>query len=410
MIKEIELEKGVKLIAGENIVNNCTYVSLTFAGGYSIDKKYEISHFVEHILMGFDYMVDGKIQPNEFMGCMRADARTRNHHVEFTFCVTDEAELKQKLEVLKHCFNDVVITKESLEREKVTIIDEHYQEGYSPEDLEYIERRYKKIMPNDIRAHIKNNFTADNLTICTIGKLDEDVLITMFNDFVSSLRLTGNRNTLPPNFSGEIQDVSIGTIKPKCNNLKIVYTTKMTFNSKKARRMVELLYSLLQNYRIGIRKQLRHEKRLIYRSSVPEISYGKQLEITIYCREKNIEAVIEETEKYINSLASNGLTQKDFDLVKLTRIDFLKSRPIHLRADTVRKVLNDFVTNRNSTADLEIQQEFLEIQKSGLDYSKKTEQIDMISSITKEEFNEFIKNFFKNAEISVKIDGNQKDL
>lgn len=32
MIKEIELNKGVKLIAGDNIVNRCTYVTLVFVG------------------------------------------------------------------------------------------------------------------------------------------------------------------------------------------------------------------------------------------------------------------------------------------------------------------------------------------------------------------------------------------
>ena len=53
MIKEIPLNKGVKLITGANLVNGCTYVSLSFVGGYSSEKMLELSHLSEHIYFGY---------------------------------------------------------------------------------------------------------------------------------------------------------------------------------------------------------------------------------------------------------------------------------------------------------------------------------------------------------------------
>lgn len=45
MIKEIELNKGVKFIFGENIVNRCSYVTLVFVGGSSKAKVFGASAF-----------------------------------------------------------------------------------------------------------------------------------------------------------------------------------------------------------------------------------------------------------------------------------------------------------------------------------------------------------------------------
>ena len=55
MIKEIELNKGVKLIAGDNIVNRCTYVTLVFVGVSSKQKYLEQAHLVEHIISTFKF-------------------------------------------------------------------------------------------------------------------------------------------------------------------------------------------------------------------------------------------------------------------------------------------------------------------------------------------------------------------
>lgn len=42
MIKEIELNKGVKVIAGDNIVNRCSYVTFVFVGGSSKAKEFPV--------------------------------------------------------------------------------------------------------------------------------------------------------------------------------------------------------------------------------------------------------------------------------------------------------------------------------------------------------------------------------
>ena len=414
MIKEIELEKGVKLIAGENIVNNCTYVSLTFAGGYASEKYFELAHLVEHIFLGFDYLVDGKIQPNKYMGNMRADARTKDDRVEFTFCVTSEEELKEKLDVLIHCFNDVVITKEDLEKEKITIFDELYQDGSTLEYIEKVKNTFKKLKVKDVQDYIKTNFNANNLTICTIGKLGEGVLIEDLNNLIFSLP-QGKRISVPSGIGKQRCEIGASQTDNKiAQKVKVCYLTDLNITGDKERILYDLLRFYLDNFRVGIKKILRREKRLVYRTQVFGTSYkNADLIVTAYSKEENLEQVIEETEKYISTLAANGLKERDLEFIKQVRIDFLKSRPIHITENIIRDIFDDYSKTQNSKIDKQILSKFIDENKESFDnYNPKDVEtmIKDISSVNLHEFNEFVKNFFKNAEIVAKIDGNQKDL
>ena len=50
MIKEIELNKGVKFIFGENIVNRCSYVTFVFVVGASKAKEFPVKiHIYEDL-------------------------------------------------------------------------------------------------------------------------------------------------------------------------------------------------------------------------------------------------------------------------------------------------------------------------------------------------------------------------
>lgn len=89
MIKETELNKGVKFIFGENIVNRCSYVTLVFVGGSSKQKYLEQAHLVEHIISIFKYKINGEIKQNSLLGSSKADARTQNDNMSFSFAFTN---------------------------------------------------------------------------------------------------------------------------------------------------------------------------------------------------------------------------------------------------------------------------------------------------------------------------------
>ena len=87
MIQDIRLSHGVRLIAGQNIVNASTYIMLKFIGGHSVQRYLELGHLCEHVVSGFDYMVGGVRSDNMYMGSKKADARIESDCMMFSFCV-----------------------------------------------------------------------------------------------------------------------------------------------------------------------------------------------------------------------------------------------------------------------------------------------------------------------------------
>ncbi len=403
MIKEIDLNRGVKLIAGGNIVNQCSYVTLVFVGGASEQKYLEQAHLVEHIISTFKYRVNEKIQLNTLLGSAKADARTQNDNMSFSFAVTNFNDLIEKLQTLSHCINDVVITKEDLEKEKQTIIDELIYADFSTEYIEKVSADFKKLTIKDIEEYIAKNLTSDNLIIYTLSNSSVDEIANCLNEFVDSLKHTNYKNKITKEPGIWAKDKS----EHQHSEVYVTYKLNKPITTERERCLFDLLRLYAQNFRIGIKKPLRHEKRLIYRSDVYTSGVDRADLITkIYCKEDNTDAVTEEAIKYFDDLFNNGVSEENFEFIKKNYQDFLYSRPMHIPQRLVVKIGEEYLKNKNSNIDNEFQQNLINNEIESIkkyDKQKNDKIIELLNTLNVQDFNEFIKTYLQNSTFTIKI-------
>ncbi len=416
-MKEIKLKKNVKLLIGDNIINPLTYVTISFTGGYSSEKKLELSHLTEHIFICFNYMIDGKVVSNPYMDNMHADARTEDDRVEFTFCVRDRLELHEKLEVLSHCFNDIVITDKELEREKITIIDELYQNGSSMEYIHKVERDFRTVTIEDVRRYIRENFSTDNLTITTIGRLDEQSIVDEMDELVSYLPTNNRKNTFNPDILDKWEAEGIRTQLGEKNSeeLKLVFFTNNEVSTLRGKALFDLLALYLDNFRLGVKKRLRQEKRLAYRTHIWINDKREEMCYQIHCRQENIDEVIKETIAYFDEVCNKGVTEQDLELIKRDKLRNYEARPFHLLARVIRTISDKYLSTRDESTDVEIQQKILQdeeasVKKYNNERQQYVEKIEIIKSITADEMNEFIKKYFLGSRLVVKVNKEEKKI
>lgn len=407
MIKEIELNKGVKFIFGENIVNRCTYVTLVFIGGASKQKYLEQAHLVEHIVSCFSYKINGKIQSNTLLGSSKADARTENSSISFSFAVTNLNDLVEKLQILSHSLNDVVITKEDLEKEKQTIIDELIYADFSTEYIEKVKNDFKKLTIVDIREYIAKNLTSDNLIIYTMSPVGTNELTNCLNNFVDSLKHTNHKNEITKKPGIWAKDKG----DHQHSKIYIIYKLNKLIKTEKESCLFDLFWLYVQNFRLGLKKPLRHEKRLIYRSDIYSSSVDRSDFIAkIYSKDDNADIVTEEALAYFEDLFNNGVTNENFEFIKKNYQDFLYARPMHVPQRMIVKIMEEYLKNKNFHIDEEMQQNLLYSENETVkkyNQQKMDEMINFISTISVEEFNEFIKLHFSSSECTIKIENDQ---
>lgn len=407
MIKEIELNKGVKVIAGDNIVNRCSYVTFVFVGGSSKQKYLEQAHLVEHIISIFKYKINGEIKQNSLLGSSKADARTQNDNMSFSFAVTNLSDLVEKLQILSYSINDVIITKEDLEKEKQTIIDELIYADFSTEYIEKVKNDFKKLTIENIREYIAKNLTSDNLIIYTLSPANANELTNCLNNFVDSLKQTNHKNKITKKPGIWAKDKG----EHQHSEIYLTYKLNKPIKTEKEQCLFDLFWLYVQNFRLGIKKPLRHEKRLVYRADVNTSSADRSdLVAKIYCKDDNTDVVIEEALAYFEDLFNNGVTNENFEFIKKNYQDFLFSRPMHVPQRMVVKISEEYLKNKNFHIDEEMQQNLLDSENETVkkyNKQKTDEMINFLSTISLEEFNEFIKSHLLGSNCDIKIENNQ---
>ena len=405
MIQTIELEKNVQLLLGKNIINPCTYVSLVFTGGHSVEKYLEQAHLAEHIVSGFDYKINGEKSANLFLGSKKADARVERNCMMFSFCINSINELRDEFNILSHCLNDIVISDEELQREKITILDELIQADISDEYVQRVKKDFEKITAKDIYEYILNNLTADNLKIYVLSNMDAKKLIEPFNEFVNRLKLTGKKNVINSNQ----KQTNRGSVAGDCSHIEIVLSlnTKKPLKSKIDKFLFDLLLLYANNFRYGIKLPLRHKNRLVYRTDIASNGFeAGDLILTIKCKDENAEQVIELSKQYFDNLFHNGISYQEFEFIKQCKLDFLKSRPFHIPQPKIKKLITEYEESQDRAIDEAIQKDLLSENQQSVkefDNNKIEKAINDIQTLKAEEFNKFIREYFENADIKISI-------
>ena len=405
MIQDVRLENNVELFVGENQINPCTYITLVFTGGSSAQKYLELAHLCEHIVSTFDYKIHGKKSSNRYMGDKKADARVESECMMFSFCINSNEDLKEKLDVLTHCLNSIVIEEDNLQKEKITILDELIQADMSDEYIKKVKKDFEKITPNDVYEYIQNNLTADNLKIFALSNMDKKQLIETLNEFTVKLNLTGHKNAVDPNFRG----IWYYDKKKEQGHteIKLSLKAKKCLQTKNDKYMFVLLLLYANNFRYGIKRALRQESRLVYRTDISTNGFETaDLILKISCKDENVEQVTALSKQYFDNLFKQGISEQEFDFIKQIKQDFLRARPFHIPQYMIREFILEYTKTHNQNLDETMQKQLLEKNQEvvkNFDKERIEETIKDIETLKYEDFNRFLSKYFENTDIKFEL-------
>ena len=337
-MKRIKLNKGAELLL-EKSKGKVSYFFVLFKGGYNAEKILQLSHLTEHVIMCFDVENNGKIENNGYMGKLKSDARTEDDFMRFQFFVLDEVQLQERVDRVSLMINNVHIPEDKLEKEKQMIITEWATAG---KDVNKLLEPMQKISPEDVKDYIKHNVTANNLQIYAVSSIEETTLVKIFNNFIKTLNKSKNNN--PFTREKEMWQV-LHNRMPDLSQAKTVELTKeivktpskILYKNRSDKKLLFInfyvncscndylthakmsaLTSFIANFNCGIKKVIRHEKGLVYRTNtnfVPAVCQSK-IETEIFVDSSKLKQTIKESLKWFENLAKNGLTEQEYEVLK----------------------------------------------------------------------------------------------
>lgn len=408
MISKIKLGSNSNLYLGENNINKASYINVMFLGGRAVQKCPQLAHLCEHILIGFDRIVQGKLKKCEYMGSMKADARTQDTFLEFHFITQDIEQLRDKLLELSNQIKYVNITQSALDREKRIIEEELISYGtINEQDFKEFKKSLDAITIEDCINYIRDNITANNLQIIMLNNLRKEEVVDILKKFHESLPTSNKNNKYAPQkeVSIEIASQDDGDVMSLAN---IEAVCELSTIDKKDDVKLDILNSYLQNFRVGIKRNLRHELGLVYRTTAG-IRGDNTLFVTAKTREENLELVAEKIEEYFNNLRDNGISQEDFELVRFNRDFLMCIRPNIIGANALRKIHKDYVTIGDQDADSKILNELKQSNINAIEYwtnwknDNLVEYLDRLNKITIDEMNTFINKYLSKGHFYIDV-------
>ena len=348
-MEKLNLNHGAELLLKPS-KSGVSYFYVLFKGGANVETYLQQAHLVEHVVVGFDVKTNGVQYKNNFMGHYHADAKTGDNFIRFQFFVTNLPQLKEMLNNLSNNINNVIITADKLNKEKDVIVTECETYGFDKLDFSKNELTLslKNVKNKDVKNYINNNLTANNLKIYAISNLSKNDLLVAFSNFVASLPFSETTNPdvdddfqwngkrtdekFVPGLNYYDKDLNTPTeinlqenltqlqtdilsVKDAILTVQLINNIACTDYKKLAKLCAFQLF--IADYSNGIKKLLRHQKGLVYRTASDLLITPKQTAILtkIYLC-KNEKETIAETVNWFKNIKNNGLNEQEFEVLK----------------------------------------------------------------------------------------------
>ncbi len=404
MITKTTLD-SIDIYSAPNTINKANYFNINFAGGRSTQQVEQVAHLCEHILLGFSTKQNGMEQPNEWLGQFHQDGRVKEKHVEFTFEVLNIDQLKQCLDTISNNINNIYITSERVENEKQIIVEELVQHNtLSKQEFEFFKKSLKSITVDMIKDYIKRNFTRNNLYVYVLNSnLDGKEIENAIKQFADTLPKKTEKTKIYEyeHIEDHINKANDINDKVKAETLNYVY--KLPTLKAKEKLLLKLTSFYVGNPKLGIKKLLRCQKHLIYRSS-NDITYdddGTNFITSVSCSSKNAKKCKTEMQNWFKNLMQNGLTQEEFDAVKFSLQFNLRTQPKVVGAHHLRTIFDTYQQTQQQDIDEIV---LSKLKPEANEYNQKnlgdnTNFLKLLPTITLEEVNEFIKKYITNQNI-----------
>jgi len=416
----IDLENGSTLIyQKQNFFNGASFV-IAFRSGWQLDGKYEgLSHLLEHLLFdGTTEDITKSISEQILKHTIGQNAYTNSSYIATEFAATND-HLAKALDNVMHLFTKKEFTPEQIKKEANVVKQEIYlyrDMGQkvvksAKHDLIYTliqsqvpnataglgnEKTLKMVTPELLVKYMERYFNLDNLVISVttnkplneILELLEEKVYPKFQPATDEKYIVPYDDCTP--LSPQNYFIAYPNNESKTVKINLVLKERedefpQDINKEYAFDTIE---EYIMNHISGILfEKLRIDNSLVYAYNLENVDFGlgKLKIFTATTNGAKMRKTVKVLCETLREFSTNGFPRKRFEDVKKALTDYENAK------------LNKF----KPCSALDNFNQFME----GIEFVDYKKVMNYIKEMTYEEFNEYVSRIYKNAKVSLAIDG-----
>ncbi len=418
----VEYDNGATLIhQRQSSFNGYSFV-IGFRGGAQLDGKHlGLSHLVEHMLFrGYSQDESKGVLDYMLKYSFNTGAFTTENDIYVLFSAVDK-NVEYALDNFIKTLTNTKFTQEQIDRE-IKVIEQEKKYHSTPQKnpvqtsamdtlLNYITeatvpskgiqellgtpRTLRKITPELLTKYVERYFNLDNLVISVTSNKPIETVEKLVNEKIFSKipQATERKYIIDYPQPKKYKNINVLAIQPNPNKsnveVNLMFRERSNYSENINR---EYAYAVLEEYLMNpigglLYNCLRVEKSLVYTYGLYNMDLGNLKYKTFsYITDKtNLNASIKQLCGFIKGLGENGFPRDPFENVKNSIVDQNNASLLKFRTCSA---LNNYHTLQND-----------------MDFIDYKEVMNIIKSITYEEFNEYITSIYKLANVSATIEG-----
>lgn len=417
----VEFDNGATLIYQKQSVFNGYSFVIGFRGGAQLDGKYKgLSHLLEHLM--FRTSSSKSMKKNVLNDILKysinQNAATSPYYIASTFSVTNdnvefaldnqmkmftgktfnEEQIKREIEIVKQ---EMMIVSEKQGAYDITAYDALMDGLKKTNKLAKVgdcignARALNQIKPEHLKRYIERYFNTNNLVISvtTNQSLDKTVELVKEHIFSKINMARQSKFVVPYPELDEYQDMNVLCLcpTPMSRNVEIDILLRDTVGLKLDVDK-EFAYTIVEEYLMNsiggvLWKILREDNNLVYSYSLnnDDLGTAKFKHFNALTNSAKMRKTIREICTTIRNIGMYGVPKEKFEIVKQALTDQQNASLNKFKSCSANENFTDYL-----------------LGMPFVDYKK---AFGYIKNMTYEEFNEYIKSIYSEAQASVAVDG-----
>ncbi len=415
-----EFENGATLVyQKQNVFNGYSFV-IGFRSGAQLDGKYKgLSHLLEHLLFrSTNDNITKNILNKILTHTINQNAFTTQNSIAVTFSATQnnvemalencmkmitskkfsEEQIRKEIEIVKQEINMYKDAPDVCDYALESLLDSLMvpTEEYSSMDILGNPRTLKSITPEILRKYVSRYFNLDNLVISITSNKSAEDAIKLCEEHIFS-KLTNAKSSkyiIPYDKPAEFHNMSGLVAIPNRNQQNVQINLLLRERSDYSEDIDrEYAYEIIEGYLLNsfgslLWNALRVKNNLVYNYGVEGADFGKTKfkVFNALTSGPKMRKTITEICKVIRDIADNGVPEKLYNTVMQALTDRQSANLQKFKNCSAKSNYNGLL--------------------EGIPFVDYKKVNTYIQNMTYEEFNSYIQEIYKRAEVSLSVYGN----
>ena len=407
------LPNGGRLVYCKNKSNKATYINLQFKCGGLKDKIPGLAHFTEHMFFtGTDRLSKEEVS-KKYFSVLDCNAYTTMFCIDFRGKILT-SELETFLSNVHMMITESTFSDSAVEKEKKVVFQEINRDlddfGFLAASFNSYNLFHHDIYKNhvigtkktvgsitsaDVKQFVKKYFVANNIECKVLSPLSLKKVKKIIINQIESKLPVGDLEEMDLLNYLPIKNTHFFEIKTSDIDKSYIYINFMLDKNAydfEYEYKLSFIRLMLNNYALGIMKDMRLRKSLVYSSNFYR-TFGKEYGYMYFyttCEKENIDEVLKTTAEYIKNTLKTGFSQEQFEEAK-KRVKY---------NEELFNIDNRY--HNDKLDDLLIFRQIVDDRK----------YIKQLQNMTIEECNAMFRDIFKNTQVSASIftNANKNDI